>query len=150
MLEVGTGMRLMAPMVLGASIAFVDTVAVVNEVSLRLLCLTGEGQVFVWQMDGFSDKGDRNNRHFSLNKVLKTEIKPLLLSLRLRDRPSSSTASSQATVSVERCYLHSTSHSPIISLSSVGALGGDFQTFQFNTSADCWQRIADSRHFLSR
>ncbi len=157
LLEGLTGMRIQSPFVLGASIVFVDIVAVDGDQNpndsnrmtsssslaklptLRLLCLTGEGQMFVWEKDSVSTA-------CSLRKIIKTDIKSVLLSMRLRERSSSTSVN----VTVDKCYLHSVSKQPIISLASAGALGGDYQTFQFNSNTECWQRIADSRHFLSR
>lgn len=142
------GLRFCSPFILGASVVFIDVQPIKcgdQFHRFRITSLTGDGTVYLW---------DYSLATHELCSVAKSDIKAVVLSLQCRDRVTSSVSSTNneqaVDFKIEDFILHRHTHMPVLHVRCPGAAGGDFQIFQYHSMTACWQRIADSRHFLSR
>ena len=133
-LSMASGVRVCPPLVLGTAVAFLD-IRLEQASSLIILAVTSEGEMWLWKFyDG------------RMSCKLRASARSAVVSMRTR---AAVTENSSVDVSIERAFLDNSGR-PSIFLSSLGALGGDWQAFTYDEYSLCWIRVADLRYLLSR
>lgn len=133
-LSMASGVRLSPPMVLGTAVAFLD-IRSDQTGALTILAVTAEGEMWLWNFcDG------------RMRCTLRVSARSAVVSMKTRATTGNDRS---IDVSIERAFLGSHGM-PSIFLNSLGALGGDWQAFSYDQDSQCWIRVADLRHLLSR
>ena len=133
-LSMASGVRLCPPLVLGTAVAFLD-IRSEQAGTLAVMAVTAEGEIWLWRFQGGG-----------MQCTLRASARSAVVSMRTRAKAEDDTS---AEVSLERAFFDCNGI-PSLFLSSLGALGGDWQAFTYNASSQCWIRVADLRHLLSR
>jgi WD40 repeat protein len=160
-LSLACGARLCPPLICGHPIAFVDVRCVLGKESesyLHILACCIDGELIVWRMpadyDAINCSASSNVRNClsgpQVKCVIKTSLRPAVQSMRCQQMlGSNSIEMKNAELVVESCCL-SKSGQPLCTLHLNGAQAGNWQTFAFSPDVECWIRVADLRHAMSR
>lgn len=134
-LELGSGIRITSPMVLGATVTYVDSIVMGGGV-VRLVAMTAHGDTWCWEIGQPTGK---------FRCILKENVRPVLVAMKCDHK---GTPRDMYDVNIESCKL-SASGLPVIYVRCRGALGGDWQAFAYSEDMRTWTRVADLRHVMS-
>jgi WD40 repeat protein len=130
-----------------------------------ILACTADGEVTVWRTRSSPAAAEWAFPNIALSKIFRTALRPAILSVRSRNvsfsalpkntalRGSDGTAESpnedRGQVRVDTVSF-TQNRQVKLTLTAKGSYGGDCQSFVFQEDAQCWVRVADMRHALSR
>ena len=134
-LELGSGIRINSPLVLGAAVTYVDSMVMEGGV-LRLVAMTAHGDTWCWEI------GQANGK---FRCIMKENVRPVLVAMKCDHK---GTPRDKYDVNIEYCKL-SASGLPVIYVRCRGAGGGDWQAFAYSEDMKAWSRVADLRHVMS-